>query len=329
MPARARLSLLRKGALGATVGALLCAPLAIAAIGYFHYGDVGTHASTFYGSAHVPADGLPQLLMPYIYGPILEFTGPSARLTGVWVVVGGYLSISLLLLAGLGLISRARRGLQAVLGVWIVLVFARMYGQIPLLGHILGLLPGMARIAFFRYGTPALEFGVIILAAIGLDDIICVPEHRRRLLWGSLAMIALIAVAAVGARSLADQLGAKFQSRPYFELAVAWGALVVIALALVGTRLDAARRAPALCAVVAIDALALFVAPQPSAPRSVQIDTAPIAYLRSHLGQLASSRSDRCPPTMGPISAWLQPTSTTTRYRSSTRTTSTHGSIDM
>jgi hypothetical protein len=298
-PAPARASLLLKGAAGATVGALLCAPLGIAAIGYFNHGDVGTHASTFYGSAHVPADGLPQLLMPYIYGPIFEFTGPSARLTSVWVVVGGYLSTSLLLLAGLGLISRAGRGLRVVLGVWVLVVFARMYGQIPLLGHILGWLPGMSRIAFFRYGTPALEFGVIVLAAIGLDDIVRVPEHRRRILWGALGVLAVVAIATVGARSLANQLGAKFQSRPYFELAVAWGALIVVALALVGTRFAPRRRAAALCAVVAIDALALFVAPQPSSPRSVQIDIAPVAYLRSHLGEGRYFTLGPVPPNYG------------------------------
>ena len=178
-PARRR-SLLVKGGLGAIVGALLCAPLGIAAVDYFNHGDLGTHATSIYGSAHVPPNGLPQLLLPYVYGPVLGFTGPGAQLMGVWVVVGGYVSTSLVLLAGLGLVSRGRRGLRLVLAVSLLLVFARMYGQIPLLGHVLGWLPGMARVAFFRYGTPVLEFTVIVLAALGLDSLIRVPEHRRR-----------------------------------------------------------------------------------------------------------------------------------------------------
>jgi membrane protein YfhO len=36
--------------------------------------------------------------------------------------------------------------------------------------------------------------------------------------------------------------------------------------------------------VLALGALALFVVPEFSAPRSVSVDTAPVAYLRSHLG---------------------------------------------
>lgn len=283
-PARRR-SLLVKGVLGAIVGALLCAPLGIAALDYFNHGDLSTHATSIYGSAHVPRNGLPQLLLPYIYGPILEFTGPTAQLTSVWVVVGGYLSTSLLLLAGLGLVSRGRRGLRVVLAVWLLLVFARMYGQIPLLGHVLGWLPGIARVAFFRYGTPALEFTVIVLAALGLDNLIRVPEHRRRALWGALGMLVLIVGAAIGARPLASELGAKYNARPYFEVAVGWGALIVLGLAAASTRWAGERRGALLCAVMAIDALALFVAPELSAPRAVQVDNAPAAYLSRHLGE--------------------------------------------
>src|SRR5436305_120375 len=132
--AAGRARLLIKGGLGAVVGALLCAPLGLATIEYFNHGELSNHATALYGSAHIPPHGLSQLLMPYIYGPILEFAGPREQLLSVWVVVGGYLSTSLLLLAGLGLISRGRRGLRLVLGVWVLLAFARMYGQVPLLG---------------------------------------------------------------------------------------------------------------------------------------------------------------------------------------------------
>jgi hypothetical protein len=285
-PADVRRALLVKGCLGALVGALLCAPLGIATLDYFNHGDLSTHGSAIYGSGHIPADGLPQLLLPYLYGPILAFAGPGAKLTDIWVMVGGYLSTSLLTLAGLGLLARGRRGLRATLAVVLALVFARMYGQIPLLGHVLGWLPGIDRVAFFRYGTPALEFVVIVLAALGLDDLVRVPEHRRRAAWGALAMLVLIAVAALGARSLADQAGASSGSRPYFEVAVAWGALVVLVLALASAAPAWPRRRGALlAAVVAIDALVLFMVPELSAPRSVQVDTAPAAYLRQHLGE--------------------------------------------
>jgi hypothetical protein len=161
------------------------------------------------------------------------------QLTTVWVVVGGYLSTSLVLLAGLGLFSPGRRGLRIVLAVWTLLSFSRMDGQAPLLGHVVGWLPGMTRIA----------------------------------------------IAAAGARPLADQLGPAYTSRAYFELAVAWAVLIVVALAAIGAGWTGRARGAALCAVVAIDALALFAVPQLSAPRAVKLDLLPVAYLRRHLGE--------------------------------------------
>ena len=77
-----------------------------------------------------------------------------------------------LLFAVLAVLAPGRRGLKAVLLGWTLLVFARMYGAPPLLGHVLGVLPGMSEIQFYRYGTAALELPVIVLAALGLDDLI-------------------------------------------------------------------------------------------------------------------------------------------------------------
>ena len=116
------------------------------------------------------------------------------------------MSTSLLLLGALGLCSRGRRGLRAVLAIWILLVFARMYGQIPLLGHALGWLPGMQHVAFFRYATPALELALVILAALGIDDMLTgQPDIRRRALWAGLGMLAIVALGAIGARTLAER----------------------------------------------------------------------------------------------------------------------------
>src|ERR1700761_5561424 len=98
-------------------------------------------------------------------------------------------------------------------------------------------------------------------------------------------MLALIALAAVGARPLAHQLGGVYSSRGYFEVAVAWAAVVVVGLAVVATRWTGRGRGAALCAIVAIDALVLFATPELSAPRAVTVDTAPVAYLRQHLGE--------------------------------------------
>ena len=213
---------------------------------------------------------------------------------------GGYVSTSLLLLGALGLFSRGRGGLRAVLAIWILLVFARMYGQVPLLGHVLGWLPGMAHIAFFRYATPALELALVILAALGIDDVLTVPEHRRRAVWAGLAMLVIVALGAIGARTLADDLGSHYASRPYYAIAIVWGALVVVTIVALCLIAPLRRRGALLATVVALDALVLFAAPELSAPRTVTVDAAPAAFLRPIWATRGSSRSARCSPTTAP-----------------------------
>jgi hypothetical protein len=228
---------------------------------------------------HIRSEGLPQLLLPYVYGPIFGF----ADLTTVWGHVGGYLSTSLLLLAVLGLLSRGRRGLRLALLVWIVLALARMYG-LPLLSDVLGVLPGMSDVLFYRYAFASVELSVIVLPALAVDDLVRAPMPRRRLALGALAAFALVAAAAIGARPLAGELGPVFADRPYYEAAVVWGAMVVLAAVAAALLRDARARAGSVVLLVAVDAMVLFVIPQLSAPRNVRIDRGPVAFLERNLG---------------------------------------------
>jgi hypothetical protein len=272
-----------KAAAGAAVGTLLSAPLLIPFVDLVGHAYLGLHEGGHYGTMHIRGQGLPQLLLPYVYGPIFGFSDQELTLTAIWGQVGGYLSTSLLLFALLGLASRGRRGLQLVLLAWVVLALARMYGGPPLLADALGVLPGMSDVLFYRYAFATLELSVIVLAALGLDDLIRAPLPRRRLALGALAALALVAAAAIGARPLAGQLGSVFADRPYYAGAVAWGAAVVVAGAAAALLRGGRTRALALAVVVAVDAIVLFAIPQLSAPREVRIDRAPVAFLERHL----------------------------------------------
>ena len=273
-----------KGAVGAVVGLLLAAPILTALIAFTSHGDLGSHGSTGFGSAHISSHGLPMLLLPYIYGPIFGYAGPAAQLTGIWGAVGGYLSTSLVMLALLGLCARGRRGLRVTLGVWVVLAVTRIYGQVPVLRDVLGWLPYMRHVAFLRYGPPSVEFATVVLAAMGLHDVVTVAQHRRRVLWVGLTMLGLIAVCVLGGHGFASELGSGYAGHHFFALAVGWGTAVVVVTTAAGI-VDRPRvRASALVATVALDAVLLFGAPELSAPRAVVVDNAPSAYLAAHAG---------------------------------------------
>jgi Bacterial membrane protein YfhO len=276
---------LGKGAAGAIVGTLLSAPLLIAFVGYLDHADLARHSGDYYDSIRIPTQALPQLLLPYVYGPIFGFADPELTLTGIWGKVGGYLSTTLVLFALLGLLSRGRRGLRLVLLAWTVLALARIYGQPPLLDEVLGVVPGMSQVAFYRYAFPSLELAVVVLAALGLDGLARAPAPRRRWALGAMAALALVAVASIGARPLADQLGSVFSDRPYYVGAVVWGVLIMVAAAVAALLNDARARRWAAALIVVGDVLVLFAIPQLSAPRSVRTDMAPVDFLERHLGQ--------------------------------------------
>ena len=268
---------LTKVALGGVAGTLLAAPMLVAMATYLPHADLGVHTGTHLGSVHLGPSALPQLLMPYVYGQVNA--DPHYV---IWLRVGGYLSAPLLLFAALGLLARERRGLKLVLVGWGLLVFARIYG-VPLLGQVLGVLPEISRIQFYRYGTAALELPVILLAGLGLDDLARVPAHRRRLVWGALAMIAVIVIAAFGARPIVHSLGTRFPHGAFFHVSIIWASVAVVAAAAVAFVRSARSRAALLTLIVAVDAIVLFAVPEFAAPRSTKVDLAPVAYLRRHL----------------------------------------------
>jgi hypothetical protein len=266
----------RKGACGAAVGALLSGPLLVASLDYVADASLGAHAGNLAGATHLPLEAVPQLVLPYVHGPIFAFGDPRLTLSGIWGHVGGFLSTSLLLLALLGLTSRSRPGLRLLLLAWIVLALARIYGEPRPLGDVLGVVPGMSHVAFYRYGFSSVELAVTILAAIGVDELARGAVSRRRLAAVTGAMLVVVAVAAIGARPLPHG--------DYLAGSLAWGVAVVVAVAAVAFVRDSRRRVRAATLLVAVDALVLFALPQASAPRKVEVDTAPVEFLQRHLG---------------------------------------------
>jgi hypothetical protein len=279
LPRGDRVRFLVKILRGGAVALLLAAPMLLAMADYLSHADLVSHAGTLLGSHHLPLSELPQLLMPYIFGPV-----NGGHHQGIWVMVGGYLSVALLLLAVIALITPGRRSLKLVLLGWTVLVFAHMYG-VPLLGDVLGALPEMGRVQFYRYATAALELPVIVLAAIGVDDLARMSGHRRRLAVGTLGAAAAIAAAAVVAGPVIASFQKPVPGREVFlEASIAWAGLTVVAIGALALLRHRRARGRALALVVILDAVLLFAVPQLSAPRAVRTDLAPVAYLRRHLG---------------------------------------------
>ncbi|HTU29860.1 MAG TPA: hypothetical protein VMF07_10785 [Solirubrobacteraceae bacterium] len=274
-----RARFLVKVARGGAVALLLAAPMLLAMADYLSHADLVSHTGTLLGGRHLPLSEAPQLLMPYIFGPV-----NGGHHQGIWVMVGGYLSTALVLLAVIALLSPGRRGLKLVLLASSALVFGHMYG-VPVLGSVLGALPEMGRIQFYRYATAALELPVIVLAALGIDDLTRGARQPGRLMGGTLVTAVAIAAAAVASGPVIASFQKPVPARDAFlEASVVWAGLTVLAVGGFALLRHRRARSTALALVVVLDAVVLFAVPQLSAPRAVRTDLAPVTYLRRHLG---------------------------------------------
>jgi hypothetical protein len=276
LPARVRVRLIGKVIAGVGAGTLLCAPLLIAFSDYLSHAFVSLHNSAAPSSLRVQHAALAQLAFPYVYGPLED---PRAGFYSLynWALLGGYLTTALILLAALGLCAPGRTRLRVLLAVWITFALAGIYGVPPLLGHVIGVIPGMSHVEFVRYIWPSLELAAVILAAFGLDAVETKRLGIRRAAIGVGA--AVIAVGAVLLPSGSVRVGS------YFSESLMWGSIVGAAAAIVALGWRRRAGAVALAVLVVLDAVVMFAVPQLSAPRSGTIDTRTVAYLERHLGE--------------------------------------------
>jgi len=284
---------------GGVVGGALSAPVLLAFVTYLPHANVGGHGGA-YGNAALAIQALPQVLLPYVHGPIFGLSGTQSPdiYVLVWGNVGGYLTAALAMCALVGLVGRRMRLLRLVLGAWVLVTLAKTFGLQPLARWV-DLFPGFHEIATYRYSPPSWELAVVVLAALGIDDMARRQVPAAVLAAAAAVTIGLVAWAMVYAWPMLTH-ATGIDHRHVFDLASGtWAVGTVLGVLLAGLLLlwsgrqhvSGGRRRRArrmgtslMVAVICVDALAMFGAPLLSAPTPEPVDTAMVEFLQGHLG---------------------------------------------
>jgi hypothetical protein len=284
-PAPGRLRFTAQVACAGGTGLLLAAPIIVAFADYLPNADIGGHAGGF-AQQHLALNAVNLVGLPFLYGPIGYFD----KLAGHHISWGGgYITPSAIAVGAIGLIwgTSTNRLLRVLLGSSFVLLLMWNYGVPPVAFVFEGVLPIAHDIASDVYSQPVVEMCVVLLACWGLDAIGRDTARRRTMMLVG-ALLALAVLAGEVSACWGTIVGFYHASSAYLPYAlwtVSWAAAAVTLVGL-ACFLRRHRRAAAIVtgAVLVVDALATFLVPELSAPRSVTADVAPISFLASHLG---------------------------------------------
>ena len=299
-PSRGRRQFLASSGLGAGVGLLLAAPLAVAFVGYLPIAYLGpNHAG--YANVHLPRAGLATFGLPYLLGPIKAFE-PSLVMKTTWVDVGGFVTAPMLAVAFVGLFGGRRdRGLRWLLAGTVLVLVLWSVG-VPFVQTVLEhVLPGVRDVQFFRYSSPVWELATVLLVCFGAETVVSREGRQRTVVIACGGLFALCVVVAeyLLLRPTLASLDRLPGFHVYHVVMVIWAVGIVLAITAAGVaagwgvagdrtvvpRRDLRRAAVGLVlALLVTDTAVMFVVPELSAPRSVTLDTGPTDYLAAHLG---------------------------------------------
>jgi hypothetical protein len=269
-------------AAGLLTGILLAAPVLVAFADYLPFASLGQNTANL-SHVYIPNPGVDTLFFPYVYGPLLEFMSGRGghTLFGIWGGVGGYLTVALILLAVFGLIDREQRPLKIALAAWVLLFVGRSYGT-TVFANFLDLIPGLSHVVTYRFMNASVSLAMAVLAAFGVRDILERRIARTRLLLATGLVTVVAVLAAKNAHDLSRTLpGAAAWEKASFIWA--FGTILLVALVVASPRF---RRLGVflLVALLPVEAIAMFVVPELSAPRSGHVDVALVSFLKDHIG---------------------------------------------
>lgn len=265
--------------IGGAIGLLASLPVIVPFYDYMKVAHLGGHSSVD-ATAHLPLQALPMLFHPYAYGTLFS----NLNVANFWGNIGGYFTISVTALALLGLFGSRWRSLRMYLGGWILLGTMAIFDVLHT-RSLWNLLPFVKATAFMRYINPSAEIAMIILAVMGISDLLSEPRSVKRFKISSVVAFALLVWCALEARALNQGVVIGHSARLIFILLDVLPFLAVGSLLLLSWFTSKRYATLLICGVLVIESLAMFFVPTAESPTRVDVDMAPIHFLQQHQGE--------------------------------------------
>ena len=262
-------------AMGAVIGVALALPVLVAFADFTKYANIGAHAGQGLSHATTQLRSLPLLVDPYLQSTLLG--GPTSTPSNLL----GYFTASVAVFAVAGVMGRRLRPLRWFLAGWILAVLCGVLNILEM-RQLWNLIPEMHAIAFARYIWPTAELAVIVLAALGLSDLVEHAAKRTIAIWATLG-ISLVSLA--GLFSIVP-LGGIVTGSTSFAVSVLI-ILPFVTLAVLGYSLRFIHGRAFLTVVVAaiaFESLAFFAVPTFRSPVDNKVATTSLSYLQQHEG---------------------------------------------
>ncbi len=191
-----------------------------------------------------------------------------------------------------GVCRSTQLGLRLVLAAWIGLALGLTFGM-PGLSWLYHVVPGLKRVAVYRYLDASWILSACVLAAFALDDLFAT---RRR--WPiAVAGLAIAAALVAEALRLPNDVAALL-AQPFSRGAVVVAITSFVVIALVQA-LPVQRRALMLTALMLCETLAWFVVPLLCYPRAGELELGSIQFLQAKLGFQRFATLGPIPPNYG------------------------------
>jgi hypothetical protein len=314
----ARIRFALRVGVGALAGLLVATPFIIPFLHLLSVGQVNLPRMLDFSRVAIPPLALPTLVMPYALGPqslVLDWTRIESS---VWSYLGGYLTLSVLLLSVVALIASATpgRALRWLLGGWGAIMIGASFG-VPGIAQAVYAFPALKETMVFRYSPPSWELAAIILAAMAIDDWQHARIWRRGVVVAGLVMVVAAIAALTAAWGSILYLWASVAEYPAWLLASVGAALAAsfMIATLMATR-PAPWRSATLAFLVVGESVALFSVPRLAGLRHAGLDTGAIDYLKQHLGLQRAFAFGTLLPN---YSAWFQVAAINSNYVPSPR----------